>query len=134
MRKNANSFPLLCPCRLVIHVPFTAVRGFLKCYAVGLCQRYCSSTENKHKDVVYHGTALLEVDVDDRFSCNKCHNNIPVVTDTFNESTLVHMELSSETEDIDASVFVVVSVDIVANAGGIRTYSVHDFATSARSP
>ena len=76
------------------------------------------------------------VDVAVLGGCNKCHNNIPAVTDTFNESTLLLRGFSSVLSSLDrsdSSVFVIVVV-FVENAGGIRTYSVQDLATSARRP
>ena len=76
---------------------------------------------------------MLVVVAADVRGCRKCHSSIPAVTDTFNESTLLPMEFSSDSEELDESMSVD-SAGNVVNAGGIRTYSVHDFATSARNP
>ena len=80
---------------------------------------------------IIHHLTVLAADVE-ILGCRKCHSNIPAVTDTFNESTLLLMEGCDSSESEDSAV--VAAVDGDENAGGIRTYSVHDFATSARSP
>jgi hypothetical protein len=69
-----------------------------------------------------------------RGGCKRCHNNIPAVTDTFNESTLLFLCSGWVRSVSSIEVVDVVEIALHEMDGGMRTNSVQDLATRGRNP